>query len=45
VINVTIGRVEVRAVHTEAPKNARHSNKPAGVMTLDDYLKKREGER
>jgi len=43
VINVTIGRVEVRAVQAEAPKNARHSKKPTGVMTLDDYLKQREG--
>ena len=43
VINVTIGRVEVRAVHTEAQKNARHSKKPTGVMTLEDYLKQREG--
>lgn len=43
VINVTIGRVEVRAVHAEAQKNARHSKKPTGVMTLEDYLKQREG--
>lgn len=43
VINVTIGRVEVRAVQAEAPKKARQSKKTGGVMPLDEYLKKREG--
>ena len=43
VINVTIGRVEVRAVQTEISKSVRHTKKPTGVMTLDDYLKRREG--
>jgi len=42
VINVTIGRVEVRAVQTEAAKKTRHSKKLTGVMPLDEYLKKRE---
>jgi hypothetical protein len=42
VINVTIGRVEVRAVQTETPNNAHKTKKPTGVMTLDDYLKRRE---
>ena len=42
VINVTIGRVEVRAVQTEAPKKTRHSKKPTAVMPLDEYLKNRE---
>ncbi len=45
VINVTIGRVEVRAVQTETPKITRQTKKPTGVMTLDDYLKRREGRR
>lgn len=42
VINVTIGRVEVRAVQTDTQKITRQSKKPTGVMTLDDYLKRRE---
>ena len=42
VINVTIGRVEVRAVQAEVPKKTRHAKKPTGVMPLDEYLKKRE---
>lgn len=42
VINVTIGRVEVRAVQTETPRITQHTKKPTGVMTLDDYLKRRE---
>ena len=42
VINVTIGRVEVRAVQAEAAKKTRHAKKPTGVMPLDEYLKKRE---
>ena len=42
VINVTIGRVEVRAVHADAPRKTRQTKKPTGVMTLDDYLKRRE---
>ncbi|NOZ51798.1 MAG: hypothetical protein GXP08_01450 [Gammaproteobacteria bacterium] len=43
VINVTIGRVEVRAVQADVPKNAQRPKKPTGVMTLDEYLKRREG--
>ena len=42
VINVTIGRVEVRATQTEPPRQKPQPQKPAGVMTLDDYLKQRE---
>ena len=41
VINVTIGRVEVKAVQNDTQKNARQTKKPTGVMTLDDYLKRR----
>jgi hypothetical protein len=42
VINVTIGRVEVRAVNTapENPTPVRKKN--TGVMSLEDYLKQRE---
>ena len=42
VINVTIGRVEVRAVQAETSKRVRHTKQPTGVMTLEDYLKQRE---
>jgi hypothetical protein len=42
VINVTIGRVEVRAINTEPAKPGTTSNKPRGVLSLDDYLKQRE---
>lgn len=41
VINVTIGRVEVRAVQTEPPKQSKRKNKPISVMGLDEYLKQR----
>jgi hypothetical protein len=41
VINVTIGRVEVRAVQTESPKQSKRKNKPVGVMSLDEYLSQR----
>ena len=44
VINVTIGRVEVRAVKPETAKNVSHPITPTGVMTLDEYLKQHEGE-
>ncbi len=43
IVNVTIGRVEVRAVPQEPQKKKTASKKPSGVMTLDDYLKQREG--
>ena len=43
VINVTIGRVEVRAVQTDSPKKVRQAKKPTGIMPLDEYLKKRGG--
>lgn len=42
VINVTIGRVEVRAINTESVKPLAAQNKPTGVLSLDDYLKQRE---
>lgn len=41
VVNVTIGRVEVRAVKAEAPQQPNQKEKPNGVMSLDDYLKER----
>ncbi len=42
VINVTIGRVEVRAVQADTPKQTRRQKKPSGVMSLDEYLNQRE---
>lgn len=42
IINVTIGRVEVRAINTEPAKPGAASKKPTGVLSLDDYLKQRE---
>ncbi|TQV82487.1 hypothetical protein FKG94_07030 [Exilibacterium tricleocarpae] len=42
VVNVTIGRVDVRAVQTETGKATASKRKPTGVMSLDDYLKHRE---
>ncbi len=42
VVNVTIGRVEVRATQAQIPKNMKETAKPSGVMDLDEYLKQRE---
>jgi len=42
VINVTIGRIEVRAINTEPVKPSAAQGKPKGVLSLDDYLKQRE---
>jgi len=42
VVNVTIGRVEVRAVQADNPKPSKSQNKPSGIMTLDNYLKQRD---
>lgn len=44
VINVTIGRVEVRALNPEPAKAQTAETKPTGVMSLDDYLKRRESQ-
>ncbi len=42
VVNVTIGRVEIRAVQDKPAKPAQARNRPSGVMTLDAYLKQRD---
>jgi hypothetical protein len=42
VINVTIGRVEVRATSSERQKASSVQTKPKGVLSLDEYLKQRE---
>jgi hypothetical protein len=44
VVNVTIGRVEVRAVSPAAAR-PRNDRPGAGPMSLDDYLKQRRGGR
>lgn len=44
-INVSIGRVEVRAVHAGAEKQSAGRDRPAGIMSLDDYLKQRDGKQ
>ncbi len=41
VINVTIGRIEVRATH--APAANRRQNASAPLMSLNDYLRQRAG--
>lgn len=43
-INVTIGRVEVKAVQPIAPTKRKDKSKPSGVMTLNEYVKKRNSE-
>ncbi len=44
VINVTIGRVEVRAIQSETVKSASPPKRASGVMTLDEYLQRRKGQ-
>ena len=44
VINVTIGRVEVRAVQAPAGRPRIEASKPK-PLSLDDYLKQRGGNR
>ncbi len=43
VINVTIGRIEIRATKTDAGPPAPKPGKPSGLLSLDDYLKQRSG--
>jgi erythromycin esterase-like protein len=42
VINVTIGRIEVRAT-APPPAQARSANQKPPVMSLDEYLQRRAG--
>jgi hypothetical protein len=44
VVNVTIGRVEVRAVQDSGLQAPKVQKKPSGVMSLNDYLKSRDKE-
>jgi len=45
VINVTIGRVEVRAEATHAPPKQPAKEKTSPVLSLDEYLSQRKGRR
>lgn len=45
IVNVTIGRLEVRALPTGAPAKPRSERRGAQPMSLDDYFKQRRGER
>lgn len=42
VVNVTIGRVEVRAIQANPTKKQNLQKKPNGVMSLDEYLQQRK---
>ena len=42
-VQVTIGRVEVRAVYSPPPAPAPSRPRPGPAMALEDYLKQREG--
>jgi len=41
VINVTIGRIEVRAIQSREPESPGSQGKPSGMMSLDQYLNMR----
>jgi len=43
-VHVSIGRIEVTAVHEAAPPK-RRAQQPAKTMTLEEYLARRRGER
>jgi len=43
VIKVTIGRIEVRAVTPPAPIPQQHVKQPSPVLSLDEYLRLRNG--
>lgn len=42
-VNVTIGRIEIRAVRREARDRSGPGPEPSRIMSLDDYLEKRNG--
>lgn len=42
VVNVTIGRVEIRAANPAPKQQNAVREKPKGILSLDDYLKQRE---
>jgi hypothetical protein len=44
-VNVTIGRIEIRASRDKGRKRPQTRDKTGGVMSLDDYLEQRDGSR
>lgn len=44
-VNVTIGRIEIRAAREKVSKTNEPRNQTAGIMSLDDYLEKQNGRR
>ena len=44
-VRIHIGRVDVRAVTSGAPSQPPRRSKATGLMTLDDYIKQRDGDR
>jgi hypothetical protein len=42
-VNVTIGRIDIRAVRKEHRGRTGQATSPSGIMSLDDYLRKRDG--
>jgi hypothetical protein len=41
-VNVTIGRIDIRAVRKEHREHIGRADTPSRIMSLDDYLKKRD---
>jgi hypothetical protein len=44
-VNVTIGRIDIRAVRREHREPAPRAAAQRSIMSLDDYLAKRNGRR
>lgn len=42
-VNVTIGRIDIRAVRQEHRERSSRATAPSRIMSLGDYLKKRDG--
>ena len=42
-VSVTIGRIDIRAVRKESRQRTGQVTTPSRIMSLDDYLKKRDG--
>jgi len=41
VVNVTIGRIEIKAEHTDTPTKTNTRQSPRGIMSLNEYLQQR----
>jgi hypothetical protein len=44
-VNVTIGRIDIRAVGKERQHRTSRATAPSRIMSLEDYLQKRDGRR